>query len=209
MTTPLTRPLVLASASPRRAALLAQLDLAFTVCAAHLDEPPPASGEEILVWARRAAADKARAAAAQLPPDPALVLGADTVVVLPGGDATSPRLHGQPACLLGKPRDVDDARAMLRALSGRAHTVVSAFALLAHPEGTVVSDVATTTVRFRLLDDDDIDAYLATGEPLDKAGAYGIQGRGAVLVDGIDGDYYTVVGLPLTRFWLALAGWRG
>ena len=143
-----------------------------------------------------------------LSPTPALLLGADTVVVLPGGGLDAPCLHGQPARLLGKPRDLDDARAMLRALSGTSHVVVSAFALLAHPEGTEVTEAVTTTVRFRPLDDAEIAAYLATGEPLDKAGAYGIQGRGAVLIDGIAGDYYTVVGLPLTRLWLALDAWR-
>ncbi len=204
----LTRPLILASASPRRAALLAQLGLDYTQQPAHGAEPPPRPGEDVPAWAQRAAADKARMTATRLPAGPALVLGADTVVVMPSELPAAPLLHGARVDVLGKPRDTDDARRMLQALSGRAHTVISAFALLAHPEGALITDVVETRVVFRTLSSADIDGYLATGEPLDKAGAYGIQGVGAVLVDRIDGDYYTVVGLPLARLWERLAPWR-
>lgn len=204
----LTRPLVLASASPRRAELLAQLGLPFQALPAHLPEPPPAVGEDVLAWARAAALAKARATAAMLPATPALVLGADTVVLLSTDTAAAPCLHGRPVRVLGKPRDDAEARAMLQALSGRAHTVVSAFALLCHPEGEAVTEAVETTVTFQALTARDIDEYIASGEPRDKAGAYGIQGRGAVLVAGISGDYYTVVGLPLARLWQILAPWR-
>jgi len=159
------------------------------------------------VWAQHAALAKARASAAQLPPDPALVLGADTVVVAPYHGA-GPSLHQQTVCVLGKPRDAGDACAMLRMLSGREHVVLSAFALVTHPAGHAHTEVVETRVRFRSLSAAEIAEYLATGEPLDKAGAYGIQGRGAVLVEEIVGDYYTVVGLPLTRLWQALAPYR-
>jgi septum formation protein len=206
----LSRPLILASASPRRAELLTQIGLDFRVCPAHADEPPPSPGEDVVDWARQIAEAKARATAALLPADPVLVLGADTVVLITGGeDVAAPCYRGKPASVLGKPRDAADARAMLRRLSGRKHVVLSAFAVLAHPEDTLVTCAVATTVRFRHLDDAEIDAYIAMGEPLDKAGAYGIQGRGAVLIHDIDGDYYTVVGLPLAELWSTLAPWRG
>ncbi len=206
-TVTLSRSLVLASASPRRAALLAQIGLAARIIPAHIEEPPPAIGDDLHDWLCRTATAKARATAALLPPDACLILGADTVVAL-SGKAAGPCRQGQPVRLLGKPTDVDDARRMLRSLSGRTHDVLSAFAVLCHPEGTVISEVATTHVVFRSLAAEEIETYLATGEPLDKAGAYGIQGRGAVLVDRIEGDYYTVVGLPLARLWACLAPWR-
>ncbi|HOF89178.1 MAG TPA: Maf family protein [Armatimonadota bacterium] len=207
MRTLLRRPLVLASASPRRAELLRQIGLDFRRLPAHTAESPPAPGQEVLAWAQQAALDKARAALPALDA-PALVLGADTVVLAPADDPALPRLHGGPVRVLGKPGDAADARAMLRALSGREHTVVSAFALVEYPEGREITDAVATRVRFRPLTDGEIGAYVATGEPLDKAGAYGIQGLGAVLVESITGDYSTVVGLPLTRLWQRLAPWR-
>lgn len=203
----LSRTLVLASASPRRAALLQQLGLSFITRPAHLEEPSPEPGEDLLAWARQAATEKAQATARLLDRSPALVLGADTVVALPGGER-GPRLNGACVRVLGKPSDASEARAMLHALAGRTHQVVSAFALVAHPEGAVVAEVVQTAVEFFPLTTRDIDAHLATGEPLDKAGAYGIQGRGAVLVAGITGDYYAIVGLPLARLWQCLAPWR-
>jgi septum formation protein len=205
----LIRPLVLASASPRRRELLAQLGLQVRVLPGGHEESPPAPGEDILRWVRTAALDKARAATMLLPPtDAALVVGADTAVLLPTGDDRAPRWRGRTVTVLGKPRDAGEARRMLRALSGRAHLVVSAFALLAHPEGEAVIDAVATRVVFRALTAPEIDAYVDSGEPLDKAGAYGIQGLGAVFVDKIVGDYYTVVGLPLARLWTALSPWR-
>ncbi len=202
----LQRPFVLASASPRRAELLSQIGLTFTVQPARTPEPPPAPGQDLLLWARAAALDKARAIAATLS-EPALVLGADTVVAIEDEASAAPVLHGQSVRVLGKPTDDRDAAAMLRHLSGREHTVLSAFALIAHPEGVCEAEVVETGVRFRALSLREIEAYIATGEPRDKAGAYGIQGRGAVLVAGISGDYYTVVGLPLARVWERLQPW--
>lgn len=207
----LRRPLLLASASPRRAALLRQIGLDFVRHAAHGRETPPHAGEDLREWAPRAALDKARAVAATLPDAPMLLLGADTVVLLPAdGEAPPglPLLDGAPVHVLGKPDNAAAAVVMLRALSGRRHAVLSAFALLAHPEGEAVTDLVVTDVLFRTLSHDEIDDYVASGEPLDKAGAYGIQGRGAILVERIAGDYATIVGLPLSRLWQALLPWR-
>ena len=120
----------------------------------------------------------------------AVVVAADTVVDV-DGDA------------LGKPRDAREAAAMLRRLSGRTHRVHTAFALGVAGRETI-EEVATTSVRFYELSAGEIDEYVATGEPLDKAGAYGIQGRAAALVEGIEGDFYTVMGFPLARFVRAL-----
>ena len=128
----------------------------------------------------------ARAKAAQVSstrPE-ALVIGSDTIVVVDGA-------------VLGKPRDAGDARRMLSMLSGRSHTVMTAVAV-AH-EGKMVSGVEHVDVTFMPLDDDAIDRYIATGEPMDKAGAYGIQGYGATIVRRIDGDYFAVMGLALVR----------
>jgi septum formation protein len=204
----LCRPLILASSSPRRAALLRQAGVPFRVIAPHVTEAPPAPGQEVRDWALSLAIEKARA----LPPTggEALVLGVDTVVLLPRALPTSPYdplLDGCPVSVLGKPADADDARRMLQALSGREHVVLTAYALLALPEGELVTEAVTTRVMFRSLSLAEIDAYVATGEPLDKAGAYGIQERGAVLISYIAGDYCSVVGLPLARVWENLQRW--
>ncbi|HEY3378429.1 MAG TPA: Maf family protein, partial [Armatimonadota bacterium] len=157
---PLTRPLLLASASPRRAELLAQVGLAFRVQVAHVHEAPPQPAADILSWACQTASVKARAVARTLPAAPTLILGADTVVLLPqSGCAHAPLLHGEPVEVLGKPRDAEDAIRMLHALSGREHTVISAFALLVHPEGVMHTAVVATQVQFRVLTDDEIFAY--------------------------------------------------
>jgi septum formation protein len=176
------RRLILASASPRRRELLSQIGVVFDVDAAHVDE-----GDD----PRVNAVEKARAGAARHRGEDAVVLGADTEVVLDGS-------------VLGKPGGEAHAREMLRRLSGRSHAVVTAYALVDCTTGRELVRSVETDVTFRHLTDDDIDAYVATGEPLDKAGAYGIQGRGAVLVDRIDGDYFTVVGLPLADLAAAL-----
>ena len=130
------------------------------------------------------------------------------MVVLPEiDDPDAPRFHGSGARVLGKPADAEEARTMLRLLSGCEHMVLSSFALIAHPEGVIVSEVVETHVHIRQLTRREINDYVETGEPLDKAGAYGIQGRGAILVTAIQGDYYTVVGLPLSRLWVKLMPW--
>ena len=181
----LTVPLVLASASPRRRALLAQLGLAPTVAPTGADEtwPGGAPGPAVEALALR----KARAAAAAAG---SLVLAADTVVVL-GDD------------VLNKPATPEEATAMLGRLSGRTHTVYTGVALL-HGDRAETTHAATR-VTFASLRDDEIAAYVATGSPMDKAGAYGIQDDlGALLVARIDGEYTNVVGLPLRTLYVTL-----
>ena len=124
---------------------------------------------------------KAREVAQQCDPDD-IVIGADTVVCLDD-------------VVFGKPHDEADARRMLRALSGRTHTVFTGVAVLRGTETRTHAEA--TTVRFRALTDDEIAGYIATGEPMDKAGAYGIQGKGSLLITGIDGDFFNVMGLPV------------
>ncbi|MCU0618324.1 MAG: Maf family protein [Gemmatimonadaceae bacterium] len=170
---------VLASQSPRRRELLALVGIAHEVLPADIDESVQ-PGEAPVPHAERLARGKAHAIAEREPG--ALVIAADTIVVVDGD-------------ILGKPRDVADAHAMLRRLAGRAHEVVTAVAV-AHGARTE-SAVVRVPVRFRPLDDETIAAYVATGEPMDKAGAYGIQGYGATIVEHIEGDYFAVMGLPL------------
>jgi septum formation protein len=170
---------VLASASPRRAELLARAGIDFDTRPAHVDETPW-PGEEPEAHVRRLAEAKARAVAVDH--RGALVLGSDTIVVLDGR-------------ILGKPLDADEARAMLRALSGRAHDVLTGVALVIGDEARV--DVCRTRVWFRTLTAAEIDGYVATGEPMDKAGAYGIQGGAARFVERIEGSRSNVVGLPV------------
>jgi septum formation protein len=172
--------IVLASASPRRTQLLTLLGIPHEVDAAHDVDETPGPTETPVALAVRLARAKAEVVAARHPDR--LVLAADTVVVLEGA-------------LLGKPDGPADAEAMLARLAGREHEVVTAVALAA--AGRVTQRVDRTRVRFRPLDADTIRRYVATGEPLDKAGAYGLQGYGAVLVERIEGDCFGVIGLPV------------
>ena len=185
--------LVLASASPRRTVLLDMLGLVHEVVHANVDETL-VPGESAAAQVERLACAKALAVA-DLRPD-AIVLGADTVVVLDGQ-------------LLGKPASRQDALATLLRLAGRDHMVLSGIALVS-PGGIVYSAVSTTRVTFRTLHEDLARRYVSTGEVLDKAGSYGIQGLGAALIESIEGDYFTVVGLPVPEFLRLLerAGWR-
>jgi len=171
--------LILASASPRRAELLTAAGIAFTTAPADIDERvlPDELAE---AHVKRLAEAKARAVAAGHPG--ALVLGADTVVVLDGR-------------ILGKPRDTAEAAEMLRALAGRTHEVWTGVALVSG--GGAEVEAACTRVWFTAMTEAEVDAYVATGEPMDKAGAYGIQGRASRYVDRIDGSYTNVVGLPV------------
>ncbi|MDP2360155.1 MAG: Maf family protein [bacterium] len=174
-------PLVLASASPRRRELLTRVGLQFTVDSADMDERPlageaPARQVERLAWA------KARQVA--LRHRQGLILGADTVVVLDD-------------LVLGKPRDAAEAVDMLQQLSGRWHEVYTGWAILTAGEGGERTGHVRTRVLFHELGREQILAYVAGGEPLDKAGAYGIQEGGALLVAALDGDYFSVMGLPL------------
>ena len=186
--------IVLASGSPRRRQLLEQIGLTgFRVLASDADESLPdgiAPGEAV----ERLSARKGAAVAAQARPG-ALVIAADTVVALDGA-------------ILGKPRDEGEAREMLSALSGRTHQVYTGVSLF-HPGGRR-TEHEVTAVTFRPLSREEIAAYVATGEPMDKAGAYGIQGLGALLVERLEGDYFNVMGLPLCRLgrMLAAAGVR-
>lgn len=171
--------LVLASSSPRRLELCRMHGLAPVVEPADIDETPqPEESPADLVG--RLAAEKATVVRDRIDAD--LVLAADTVVVIDGE-------------ALGKPHDAETSAAMLRRLSGRRHEVLTGVAL-AGPD-RVETDVVSTAVEFRALDDDLLTAYVGTGEGLDKAGAYGIQGRGGLLVERIDGPYDNVVGLPI------------
>ena len=172
---------ILASGSPRRHELLNLIGIAHEVRLPNVNEAS-VEGESPTAHAERLALAKA-AAVARLESD-AIVLAADTVVVV---DSDT----------LGKPRDAQDAQAMLRRLSGRTHTVVTAVAAAHGP--AAYSDVEQVAVSIRQLSPAEISAYIATGEPMDKAGAYGIQGYGATIVERIDGDYFAVMGLAIVR----------
>ncbi len=175
------RQLILASASPRRRQLLELIGVEFAVIPADVDETPFA-GEGPSTYASRAARDKALEVAAKHPGR--LVLGADTVVEVDQE-------------ILGKPASADDAASMLRRLSGRSHLVHTALALVTDVTAHEVVDSAR--VQFVQLTDELIRWYVATGEPMDKAGAYAIQGLGGLLVTGVEGSPHTVVGLPVHR----------
>lgn len=188
-----TPPLVLASQSPRRAQLLEMLGLTFDVVPAEIDESLE-RGEPPSIHVERLAREKAEAVAA-LRPD-ALVIGSDTIVVVDGE-------------ILGKPKGRDEAIEMLLRLQGREHRVETGIAVAA-PDGRVESSVEGVRVGFRPFDRKTAEDYVSTGEPLDKAGAYGIQGYGATLVDLIEGDFFAVMGLPLARMvsLFRALGWR-
>lgn len=173
-------PLILASASPRRLELLGQTGVKFEVDPAHIPEERGV-GEAPFEYARRLAEEKARAVAARHPGR--YVLGADTIVVADE--------H-----VLEKPLDPSDAERMLRLLSARDHKVTTAVSLVA-PDGKTETRTSTTLVRFRNLSDAEIRSYVATNEPMDKAGAYAIQGGAAGFADRMEGEYSNVVGLPL------------
>jgi len=177
--------LVLASQSPRRRALFELLGLDFRVDPADVPEDAPDGLPPVQV-AETIAREKAAATARRHAN--AIIVGADTIVVLDDR-------------ILGKPADVKDAVRMLRTLSGRTHEVYTGFAVLATPENRMVAAVERTRVHFRTLDDEEIRDYVATGQPLDKAGAYGIQDQSAIFVDRIEGCFYNVVGFPLARFY--------
>lgn len=181
--------LILASASPRRRALLTQAGYTFTVQAADLDETP-LPNEAAAEYVQRLATEKAQAVCAlhRGYPEPVTVLAADTAVVLTDGT------------VLGKPTSPADAARMLGLLSGRTHAVMTGVAAVSsRPGARMVVDVEMTQVSVDLISDAKIAAYVATGEPLDKAGAYAIQGYAARWIPRIEGDYTNVVGLPIAR----------
>lgn len=188
----MTPRLILASLSPRRSDVLTQLGLQHLVMPADVDESY-LEGESPAEHVERLARSKASVISAREPD--ALVVGGDTVVV-------------DGARVLGKPEDGRAAVEMLVSLAGRSHKVLSGVAL-AGPHG-LVSSVSETLVRFKAFSEHEARTYVETGEPLDKAGGYGIQGMGAALVEAIDGDYYSVMGFPVGAFVGVLleAGWR-
>ncbi len=184
--------IILASASPRRAALLRQLGAAFRAEPADVDETIDVTSGTPVDWVKMLARRKAEAVVRRGNVADAVVLAADTVVVLEGR-------------VLGKPASDEEARAGLQALSGRGHEVITGFCLWQPASGTLVNEAVTTRVFFRRLTADEITAYIASGEGRDKAGGYGIQGLGAVLVERIEGCYFNVVGLPLTAVYEGLS----
>lgn len=187
--------LILASASPRRAEILRDAGIAFDVLAVDVNEASRAA-ESAEVMCRRLAEAKARAAVARLgaaAEEPAIVVAADTTVEIAGE-------------ILGKPVSPDEARRMLCRLSGQTHRVLTALSLIRLPDAAARSDLESTAVRFSELSAREIDEYVATGEPLDKAGAYAIQGRAGCFVERVEGCYFNVVGLPLARLYRNLKG---
>lgn len=175
------RPLVLASSSPRRTEILTAVGWPFEAQAAHIDETR-LEGESPEDFVSRLAREKAeRVASTRLF---GLVLGADTTVVVDG--------H-----VLEKPRDEEDARRMLRLMSERRHEVLTGVALVSAESGRVATGLERTRVRFAAMTDEEIAWHVETGSVLDKAGAYAIQGRAALFIEGIEGDYWNVVGLPV------------
>jgi len=186
--------LILASASPRRAEILRDAGLTFTVLSSAVDETPFAH-ELPQDHVKRLAEAKAELVAARAV-GPCIIIAADTVVMLEG--------H-----IFGKPRSSEDARKMLEQLSGRTHSVLTGVALIRLPDAERRSFVESTLVHFNRLTGEEITEYLATGEPHDKAGAYAIQGRGGRHIPRIEGCYFNVVGLPLARVVSALKdiGW--
>ena len=175
------RRLILASASPRRRELLVQAGFTFEVFPAHVNEDTRPM-EDPIAYVVRLARDKAEAVYAKVRDPEAIILGADTTVTLDG--------H-----ILAKPEDASDAARMLRILSGRTHRVITGLAITSASGTEVAAEV--TGVQFLTLTDEEISAYVATGEPMDKAGAYGIQGYAGKWIPRVEGCYFNVVGLPL------------
>jgi septum formation protein len=175
------RPLILASSSPRRAEILKNAGIPFQVRSVHLDESvlPEESPPEYVIRLARAKAIAARTDISEI------VLGADTTVVVDER-------------ILGKPENASDARRMLHLLAGRRHTVITGICLLRASE---IVDISSTGVTFAAMTSEEIDEYVASGEPMDKAGGYAIQGRASKFISSIEGCYFNVVGLPVALVW--------
>jgi septum formation protein len=190
--------LILASTSPRRAEILRNAGFVFDVLPTHADETsrPSEAAED---YVRRIAQAKAHAARKQLraTDEPAIVIAADTVVLAEGQ-------------ILTKPQDAADARRMLRMMSGKSHELLTGLATLRLPDGAETRHIERTRVELLPISDDEIESYLRTGESFDKAGAYGIQGVAGRFVARIEGCYFNVMGLPLSRVWRAIRelGWE-
>jgi septum formation protein len=188
--------LILASASPRRAEVLRDAGIDFEILAPQIAESrlPNEAGKKMVA---RLAEAKARAAAEVAGAAPAIIVGADTAVELDGE-------------IFGKPRDAADAGGMLSYLSGRTHDVLTGIYLFRLPDGASRAAVERTAITFTRLDQSEIDAYVQSGEPFDKAGGYAIQGQAGRFIPRIEGCYFNVVGLPLARLYALLGelGWR-
>ena len=182
------RKFILASASPRRAELLKNIGMSFDVVISAVDEDILSAGD--IAKGLENNARKKGLAVAKLYPD-AIVISADTVVVLDE--------H-----VMGKPENREEASAMLQRLNGRIHSVMTAFGLIFYREQKSFFEIVTTRVKFRKLEMEEINAYIQSGEPYDKAGAYAIQGVGSLLIDTIEGCYFNVVGFPISKFFTAL-----
>jgi len=180
--------IVLASSSPRRKLLLEQIGINFSIILPEAIESQHKGGDFAKTVLHNA---EIKAVSVINKSNGLPVLGADTLVDLKGE-------------ALGKPSDSADAIAMLSKLSGKVHRVYSGISVVEPESGVILQDYAVTDVQFRELDDEEIDDYVCSGDPLDKAGSYGIQGRGALLVDRIDGCFYNVMGLPLAKLWQIL-----
>ena len=175
--------MILASASPRRKEILENFGFSFKTIVKNIDETSDKTRaeEKILEIAEK----KARATAIDFPDEN--IVGADTVVVVDGK-------------ILGKPKDEKEAFSMLKSLSGRSHEVITAFSFININKNISYSNYEITKVYFKNLTDDEINWYINTKEPMDKAGAYGIQGKGAFFVEKIEGDFFSVMGFPLGKF---------
>lgn len=182
------RKIVLASKSPRRKHLLEQIGLTFEVRESEYKEDMNAAGNPY-VLAKLLALKKAEDVARHYLD--AIVIGADTFVIFEGK-------------FIGKPKDLKDAKKTLGMFSGKEHEVITGFAIIDKKKNVIINDFGEARVRFRELDDYEIDAYVKTGEPISMAGSYGLLNKAAVLIEGIDGDFYSVIGLPLSRMYVEL-----
>lgn len=178
--------IILASASPRRRALLEALGVDFDIVISDADESKVARDVPVELYVQELALLKAAAVAKiMLKKRDAVIVAADTIVTLDDK-------------ILGKPKDESDAARILRSLSGREHAVYTGYCVMRTRDGKTVCDRVRTSVEFKKLTDEKIEKYIKSGEPMDKAGAYGIQGLGSMLISGIKGDYFNVVGLPVS-----------
>lgn len=178
--------IILASASPRRRALLEALGVDFDIVVSDADEEKVPRDLPVELYVQELALLKAAAVAKiMLKKRDAVIVAADTIVTLDDK-------------ILGKPKDESDAARILRSLSGRGHAVYTGYCVMRTRDGKTVCDRVRTSVEFKELTDEKIAKYIKSGEPMDKAGAYGIQGLGSMLISGIKGDYFNVVGLPVS-----------
>ncbi|MFH1523308.1 MAG: nucleoside triphosphate pyrophosphatase [Patescibacteria group bacterium] len=203
------RKIVLASKSPRRKRLLEQIGLEFEIRESEYEEDMEAKSDPFELC-KFLALGKGQDVARHF--DDAIIISADTFAFLP---SASPATNGARANdtifnnkFIGQPKDEEDAKNILRNFSGQEHSVVTGFAVIDTKSGKIINDYGEAKVKFRNLSDEEIDNYIATGEPMDMAGAYGLMNKGAVLIESIEGDFYSVIGLPLAKVYVALKDMR-